>query len=233
MLGILSTEKEDPIPFDDESLATICEQIHQRLPKIKKRAWTRKEIEERCHLGAPEPYRSRYIDILVKHQAAISLDKYDLGLARNYKHKIHLKNDDPVYRKQFKIPEAHHHFIEQTLEEWLKLGVVRRSDSLYNSPIFCVPKKQGQGLRIVQDFRELNQNSHIDKYSMKEITECISDIGIANSAIFSTLDLTSGFWQMKLEEKSQPLTAFTIPGKGQFHWVTSPMGLLGCPASFQ
>jgi hypothetical protein len=85
----------------------------------------------------------------------------------------------------------------------------------------------------VQDFRELNQNSHIDKYSMKEITECISDIGRANSAIFSTLDLTSGFWQMKLEEKSQPLTAFTIPGKGQFHWVTSPMGLLGCPASFQ
>jgi hypothetical protein len=68
---------------------------------------------------------------------------------------------------------------------------------------------------------------------MREITECISDIGRANSNIFSTLDLTSGFWQMKLDEKSQPLTAFTIPGKGQFHWVTSPMGLLGCPASFQ
>jgi hypothetical protein len=67
------------------------------------------------------------------------------------------------YRKQFKIPEAHHQFIEQTLEEGLKLGVVRRSDLLYNSPIFCVPKKQGQGLQIVQDFCELNQNSHIDK----------------------------------------------------------------------
>jgi Reverse transcriptase (RNA-dependent DNA polymerase) len=38
---------------------------------------------------------------------------------------------------------------------------------------------------------------------------------------------------MKLDEKSQPLTTFTIPGKGQFQWVTSPMGLLGCPASFQ
>jgi hypothetical protein len=68
---------------------------------------------------------------------------------------------------------------------------------------------------------------------MKEISECIGDISRANSSIFTTLDLTSGFWQMKLEPKSQPLTAFTIPSRGQFHWITSPMGLLGCPASFQ
>ncbi len=68
---------------------------------------------------------------------------------------------------------------------------------------------------------------------MKEITECIGDIRWANSRIFSTLDLSSGFWQMKLDEQSQPLMAFTIPGKGQFHWITSVMGLLGCPASFQ
>jgi hypothetical protein len=47
------------------------------------------------------------------------------------------------------------------------------------------------------------------------------------------LDLMPGFWQMQLDEDSQKLTAFTIPDKGQFHWITSPMGLLGCPASFQ
>jgi hypothetical protein len=93
ILGILSTEEDTPIPFNDESLATICEQIYQRLPKVKKRAWTRKEIEGRCHLGAPEPYQSRYIDILVKHQATISLDKYDLGLAKKFTHQIHLKDN--------------------------------------------------------------------------------------------------------------------------------------------
>jgi len=118
-----------------------------------------------------------------------------LGLGQDFKHKIHLKTQDPVYRKQFKIPEAHHQFIEQTLDwPWLKLEVIKSRSlnnlrgiqhSLYNSPIFCDPEKQG--IRIVQDFRELNQNSHIDKYAMKEITECIGNIGWADSTIFMTL----------------------------------------------
>jgi hypothetical protein len=38
---------------------------------------------------------------------------------------------------------------------------------------------------------------------------------------------------MQLDEDSQKLTAFTIPGKAQFHWITSLMGLLSSPASFQ
>ncbi len=36
ILGILSTEKEEPIPFNDDSLATICEQIHQRFQKSRR-----------------------------------------------------------------------------------------------------------------------------------------------------------------------------------------------------
>ena len=233
IMGIIEMEEDELYPLTDETAANICAVIKSNIPSTPRMQLTRDNIARHCNLQVPEEFKAQYLDILFKHQEVISINKYDLGLARNYKHRIHLKNENPVYRKQFKIPEANHNFIEQTLEEWLKLAVVRRSDSLYNSPIFCVPKKQGQGLRIVQDFRELNQNSYIDKYSMKEITECISDIGRANSSIFSTLVLTSGFWQMKLDKKSQPLTAFTIPGKGQFHWVTSPMGLLGCPASFQ
>jgi len=38
---------------------------------------------------------------------------------------------------------------------------------------------------------------------------------------------------MLLHPKSRPYTAFTIPGMGQFQWVTSAMGLLGCPSTFQ
>jgi hypothetical protein len=119
------------------------------------------------------------------------------------------------------------------LAEWLKLGVVQKLDSLYNSPVFCVPKKVGNGYRIVQDFRELNQKLFMDKYTMKDIHKCIGDIGRSESTIFSTRDLTSGFWQMPLHLEAVPKTAFTLPGLGQYEWLTSPMGLLGCPASCQ
>jgi hypothetical protein len=229
----MDAEPDEPIPMEDSTISAILQDIDNKLPKVPKRKLTKDEIAAKAHLNVPPEFKQKFIDILHKHQQAISVNKYDLGLATNFKHKIHLKDNDPLYQKQFKIPEAHQNLIEQSLEEWLKLGVVKRANSLYNSPIFCVPKKQGQGLRVVQDFRELNNHSHIDKYSMKDITECIGDIGRANSTIFSTLDLTSGFWQMQSDEKSQPLTAFTIPGQGQYQWITSKMGLLGCLASFQ
>ena len=61
----------------------------------------------------------------------------------------------------------------------------------------------------------------------------IGDIGKVESTIFSTLNLTFWFCQMPIYPKDLHLTALTIPGQGQYKWITSPMGLLGCPASFQ
>jgi len=110
----------------------------------------------------PSQCKQRYIDILYKHQQAISANKYDLGLVTNFKHKIHLKDNAPVDRKQFKIPEAHQNFIEQSLSAWLKLGVLKQANSLYNSPIFCVPKKQGQGHGLCKTFKNLTINHLIN-----------------------------------------------------------------------
>jgi hypothetical protein len=184
ILGIMDIETDDLIQLEDSTISAILNDIDKHLPKVLKKKLIKAEIAEKAHLNVPSEYKQRYFHILYKNQKAISANKYDLGLATNYKHKIHLKDNSTVYSKQFKIPEAHQTFIEQSLNEWLKLGVVKCTNSLYNSPFFCVPKKQGQGLHMVQDFRELNNHSHIDKYSMKEITECIGDIGHANSTIF-------------------------------------------------
>ncbi|MBM3429159.1 MAG: hypothetical protein FJX95_10300, partial [Bacteroidetes bacterium] len=138
----------------------------------------------------------------------------------------------PVYQKQFKIPEAHDQFLKDQVREWLKLGIIQRSKSLYNSPVFVVAKKDG-GLRIVQDFRKINDHCHEDKFSMKEVGECIDEIGRSDSKIFSTFDLTSGFWQLPLHPESQHMTAFTIPNQDQYQWKVTAMGLKSAPAAFQ
>ena len=100
---------------------------------------TRDEIEKRVKMNIPATHKDKYLDLLFKYRSVISKDKSDLGMAKNFFHRIVLKNDAPVYRKQYQIPESHNTFIKETLTEWLKLGVVRRSQSMYNSPIFCVP----------------------------------------------------------------------------------------------
>jgi hypothetical protein len=73
----------------------------------------------------------------------------------------------------------------------------------------------------------------MNKYTTKDIHEGIGDIRIAELAIFTTLHLASGFWQMPIHARLVPKTAFTLPGLGKYKWLTSPIGLLGCPASFK
>ena len=126
-----------------------------------------------------------------------------------------LKTDEPIYVKQFCIPDMHHVEVKKHVTEWLKMGVVQPARSKYNSPIFAVAKKNG-GIRLVQYFQALNAETHMDKYSMKDVSECIGEIGHSGSCLFTTIDLTGGFWQMFLQPKSRPYMAFTVPGKGQF-----------------
>ncbi len=125
ILGVLEFESEQCLPLNEETVASIISNIEQKFPKVQKNHFSNAEIEQKVNLNVPENYKQRYIEILFKHQATISIKKMDLGRAKNFTHKIHLKANNPVYHKQFKIPEAHQNFIEAILDEWLKLGVIK------------------------------------------------------------------------------------------------------------
>jgi hypothetical protein len=184
------------------------------------------------NLKVPETEKQSYLDLLCNNYDVFSKTSSDLGCATNHEHTIHLKNSHPTYVKQYPIPEAYRTQLETQVKEWLKMGIVKPTNSPYNSPIFVVPKKDGSP-RYVLDFRKLNANSQTDKYSMKTVDECIGDIGRSGSTIFSTLDLSSGFWQLPLEDNSQRYTAFTIQNMGQFKWTRTSQGLHSAPSQYQ
>ncbi len=114
LIGFSEIEEEELIPLTDDIISSVCTDIHNKLPRIKKKWLSREDITQRCNLQVPPEFKDTYIDILFKHQDAIRIDKYGFGLAKDYHHGIHLKTNYPVYQKQFKIPEAHHQFIKQT-----------------------------------------------------------------------------------------------------------------------
>jgi len=75
----------DSVPYD------VTIDRNKKLPKLPKRQLRKTVIATKAHLNVPNEYKQKYIDILYKHQKTISVNKYDLGLASNFKHRIHLK----------------------------------------------------------------------------------------------------------------------------------------------
>ena len=189
-------------------------------------------VFQNIKLTVPENEKNAYIDLLKKNHDVFSNNADDLGCANHFKHNIKLKNDSPIYVKQFRLAEAYRQGLFDQIKTWLALGVIKPSQSKFNSPVFIVPKKSGKP-RYVLDYRQLNAQSVEDKYSMRTVDECIADIGFAGSTIFSIMDLSNAFYQLLLDEESSEYTSFTVPPLGQFKFARTAMGLSSAPSNFQ
>ena len=91
-------------------------------------------------------------------------------------------------------------------------------------------KKDG-GLRFYIDFRKLNEQTIKDTYSLPQINETLDNL--QGSQWFSSLNLKSGYWQVKMDQESKPLTAFTMGPSGFYECKRMPFGLTNAPAMFQ
>jgi len=57
------------------------------------------------------------------------------------------------------------------------------------------------------DYQHLNVTTKIDEYPLLRVDECLNLL--SGHRYFSTLDLPTGYWQVKLAEKVQEMTALT------------------------
>ena len=190
------------------------------------------KITQQICASVPYLYRQEYIDLLTAREHAFSADDFDLGYCDDIQHEIHFQGTEPCYTPQFRLSADHLSFLKRSVLGWLKAGIVQRTRSLHNSPIFCVEKKAPGKLRPVLDYRRINSRSLDDRYSILTVDDCLEKIGHSGASIFSSLDFRNSYWQLALRASDRPLTAFTLPGIGQFAWQNCPQGLLGAPASY-
>ncbi|WVZ77708.1 hypothetical protein U9M48_025546 [Paspalum notatum var. saurae] len=135
----------------------------------------------------------------------------------------------PVSVRPYRYPSALKDEIETQVHDLLHKGLIQPSSSPFSSPMLLVKKKDGSW-RPVVDYRYLNALTVCGKFPIPVFDETMDEL--AGSSWFSTLDLNSGFHQIRLKAGEEPKTAFQTHF-GHFEFKVMSFGLCGAPRTFQ
>src|SRR5438046_10034065 len=80
------------------------------------------------------------------------------------------------------------------------------------------------------DYRMLNSKTLKNTYPLPRIQGCIDKLGRASN--LSSIDLLSGYWQLRVAENDVPKTEFNTR-YGKYEFLVMSFGLKNAPAAFQ
>jgi hypothetical protein len=126
--------------------------------------------------------------------------------------RINLTDDAPIYRKPYKQSKVERKMIQARTAELFGAGLVELASSNceYTSATVMPSKKDIYGnwteKRMYGDYRRINKFTKSDRYAMPTPEENFEAIGHAE--VFSTLDLRSGYHQIRLKEENKEKMAF-------------------------
>jgi hypothetical protein len=153
------------------------------------------------------------------------------GSARGVEHGITLKSDcpGPIVKKSYRMPLSSQKIVSDHVSKMLEKGVVQPSSSPYSAPVVLAKKKDGSD-RFCVDYRALNEATKRDQHPLPRVDDLLDKV--KGAKFFSSLDLTSGYWQVKMKDCDVEKTAFSTP-EGHFEFKVMPFGLTNAPATFQ
>ncbi len=132
----------------------------------------------------------------------------------------------PVRRVPFNIRGG----VKDALTRMVDDGVIEPvRDSRWCSPIVPVRKPDGS-IRVCVDYRAVNEVTPLVRHYMPTLDELLERAG--GCGVLLTLDLTTGFHQVRIGENSKDITTFGSPW-GKFRFRRMPFGLKNAPAVFQ
>ncbi|AAA91906.1 pol polyprotein [Simian immunodeficiency virus] len=123
----------------------------------------------------------------------------------------------------------------KTLEEEGKLSRVG-GDNAYNTPVFCIRKKDKSQWRMLVDFRELNKATQ-DFFEVQ--LGIPHPAGLKKMKQITIIDVGDAYYSIPLDPEFRKYTAFTIPtvnneGPGiRYQFNCLPQGWKGSPTIFQ
>lgn len=227
---ILSQTLRDQI----ESVENFDDRLVFHMTSSSKTSDRIRRLKENTRLGHLTEGKEQIWDIISNYHDIFVLTGDPLPKSQILEHEIKTTDETPVHTKQYRYPPIHQDEIKRQVTDLLGKGIIKDSDSPYNSPLWIVPKKADasgkQKWRLVIDYRKLNEKTIKDSYPIPNIDEILD--GLGNAKYFSAFDLTSSFHQVGVKENDIHKTAFSTKD-GHFEFVRMPFGLKNAPPTFQ
>ncbi|GBG61900.1 hypothetical protein CBR_g26064 [Chara braunii] len=178
------------------------------------------------HSGHP-PVRTMDIP---EYDGTSPVSRWLIPPMRGVEHSIQLVPDYHIHHQapyRLSIPQATEP--KHQLEELLRLGFMKPSNSPWGAPILFARKADGI-VRFCIDYRGLNRYTVKNNYPMPRADEQFDRL--ADNRFFTKIDLRSGYHQICVAAEDQPKTAFRSRF-GHFEFTVMPFGLTNAPATFQ
>ncbi|KAJ1116408.1 hypothetical protein NDU88_004620 [Pleurodeles waltl] len=222
------TQLQSEVVSSKDLTNSLAERVSQLQNKVEKKeqsptgvSWPATAAEKEVQL--PKQYSS-YEDVFDEKEAE------NLPPHRSYDCQIDLVPGGILPNcRVYALSEHENQHLRKYLDKFLENGFIRPSKSPTASPLFFVPKANGE-LRTCIDYRGLNKITIKNKYPLPLIPVLLEQVKKAK--IYTKLDLRGAYHLVRMREGDEWKTAFKSR-YGLFEYTIMPFGLCNAPAAFQ
>lgn len=179
--------------------------------------------------------KNKLLDLLMEFADIFSKRLYTIGRTEAIQPNLRVDTNNLPSTRPYRVPEALQDEVNRQLKELEEANIIERSDSHISSPLILIKKKNPtcdpnkQKYRLVIDYRKLNAHVKYPRHRLPIIQHLLDKL--RGNRMFSTLDLSSSFWQIALKVEDRDYTTFSSPN-GNFRYVSLPQGLNASAETF-
>ncbi|KAM9954271.1 hypothetical protein ACTFIW_003812 [Dictyostelium discoideum] len=134
---------------------------------------------------------------------------------------------EPTKKQIYYSTDDHKRHVEEMVLKFIDLGIIKRSESNYSSPIMLLKKRDSW--RVVHEYSQLNKVPVGDDHPFTPVDSLLNQC--KDSKLFSKFDMIMGYFQVLINPEHAKYTAF-ITHIGKFEYNRMPQGLVNSPSTF-